>query len=144
MMNTENDMTHAMSSVNLSRQTMEAFMEKAQSMKVSKSDADGKSDLLGLKENTEGLKKVASSFEGIFVGMLMKEMRSTVHDEGGIFKKSQAEEMFQDMLDQETAQNIGKTKSFGIADTFIKTYEKMVAKDKSGQANKENHINQIA
>lgn len=102
--------------VSIPRQNMEAFIK-------SKSDADGRGDLMGLKENLDGLKKTASAFEGIFINMLFSAMRKTVDTDGGIFPASSTEKMFQDMLDEELSNNMAKNKSLGIADAVIKTYQ---------------------
>ena len=83
-------------------------------------------DIIGLPPSTPltadqqaALKKLhdaATQLEGVFAGMLFKEMHKTVPDDGGIFgKKSNAENMWQDMLDEKQADAIAKTGSFGIA-----------------------------
>jgi Rod binding domain-containing protein len=62
------------------------------------------------------LHDAATQLEGVFAGMLFKEMHKTVPDDGGIFgKKSNAEQMWQDMLDEKQADAMAKTGSFGIA-----------------------------
>ena len=62
------------------------------------------------------LHDAATQLEGVFTGMLFKEMHKTVPDDGGIFgKKSNAEAMWQDMLDEKQADAMAKTGSFGIA-----------------------------
>jgi Rod binding domain-containing protein len=82
-------------------------------------------DINGLKPSTPltadqqaALKKLhdaATQLEGVFVGMLFKEMHKTVPDDGGVFgKKSNAEAMWQDMLDEKQADAMAKTGSFGI------------------------------
>ena len=50
----------------------------------------------------ESLKESSREFETIFVMEMFKAMRKAV-PEGGLFEKSQATEMFQEMLDMETA-----------------------------------------
>ena len=70
-------------------------------------------------DQTAALKKLhdaATQLEGVFVGMLFKEMHSTVKSDDGIFgKQSNADDTWNDMLDQERANQISKTGSFGIA-----------------------------
>jgi Rod binding domain-containing protein len=62
------------------------------------------------------LHDAATQLEGVFAGMLFKEMHKTVPDDGGIFgKRSNAEQMWQDMLDEKQADAMAKTGSFGIA-----------------------------
>lgn len=61
------------------------------------------------------LHDAATQLEGVFVGMLFKEMHSTVST-GGIFgPQSNAEKTWNDMLDEKRADAIAKTGSFGIA-----------------------------
>jgi Rod binding domain-containing protein len=62
------------------------------------------------------LHDAATQLEGVFAGMLFKEMHKTVPDDGGVFgKRSNAEQMWQDMLDEKQADAMAKTGSFGIA-----------------------------
>jgi len=62
------------------------------------------------------LHDAATQLEGVFVGMLFKEMQSTVPSDDGIFgKESNAESMWRDMLSDQQANEAAKTGSFGIA-----------------------------
>lgn len=62
------------------------------------------------------LHAAATQLEGVFVGMLFKEMHATVDSDNGIFgKQSNADKTWQDMLDEKQADAIGQTGSFGIA-----------------------------
>jgi len=69
-------------------------------------------------EQTAALKKLhdaATQLEGVFVGMLFKEMHSN-EDKSDIFgKTSNADDTWNDMLDEKRADAIAKTGSFGIA-----------------------------
>jgi len=55
------------------------------------------------------------SFEAMFLQVLLKEMRKTIPDEGGLFPKGQATETFEEMLDAAFAQNIADSGQLGIA-----------------------------
>jgi Rod binding domain-containing protein len=69
-------------------------------------------------EQQAGLKKLhdaATQLEGVFVGMLFKEMQSTVPTDGILGKQSNAEAMWKDMLVEKQSDAIAKTGSFGIA-----------------------------
>ena len=59
------------------------------------------------------LHAAAEQFEGIFVGMMMKEMRSSVGDDS-MFGKSPATDMFNSMLDDQRAQNMSQSGALGI------------------------------
>jgi flagellar protein FlgJ len=61
------------------------------------------------------LRDATEQFEAFFVGYLLKQMRKTGGD-GGFLAPSESEKMFRDMMDDETARSIGKTRQFGIAD----------------------------
>ena len=62
------------------------------------------------------LRDATQQFEAFFAGHLLKQMRKGVGEGGGLFKPSPGEKMFRDMMDDETARSIGKTRQFGIAD----------------------------
>jgi Rod binding domain-containing protein len=61
------------------------------------------------------LHAAATQLEGVFVGMLFKEMNSTVPTDGILGKQSNAEAMWKDMLAEKQADAIAQTGSFGIA-----------------------------
>ncbi len=69
-------------------------------------------------EQQSALKKLhdaAVQLEGVFVGMLLKQMHSTVPTDSITGKESPAESMWKDMLDEKQADVIAKQGSFGIA-----------------------------
>jgi len=78
--------------------------------------------LLKLEENKEGLKKAGSAFESIFMNLILKEMKKTVHSEDGILPESSDQKLFQEMLDEEVTNNLGKRGELGIRDAVIRTY----------------------
>jgi Rod binding domain-containing protein len=61
------------------------------------------------------LHAAATQLEGVFVGMLYKEMQSTVPKDGILGKQSNAEAMWQDMLADKQSDAIAQTGTFGIA-----------------------------
>jgi Rod binding domain-containing protein len=61
------------------------------------------------------LHDAATQLEGVFVGMLFKEMHSTVPKDTIFGKDSNAEDTWNDMLDEKRADAIATTGSFGIA-----------------------------
>ena len=65
----------------------------------------------------EKLKKVAEEMEGLFLNMLMKQMRETVPDSGYV-ERSEAEKMFQKQLDQRYAQDMAEDTDLGIAEAI--------------------------
>ncbi|MFZ3228753.1 MAG: rod-binding protein [Pseudobdellovibrio sp.] len=67
------------------------------------------------KITDEKLREVSEMYEKHFIREMMKEMRSTVH-EGGMIKKNNAEQIFQDQLDDQYAGDWGKAGGIGLAD----------------------------
>ena len=63
----------------------------------------------------KNLHKVATQFEGIFVGMLLHEMRKGESDQTIFGEKSNGQKIYEDMLDDQRAQDLGSTGNFGIA-----------------------------
>ncbi|TAM59500.1 hypothetical protein EPN52_07860 [bacterium] len=61
------------------------------------------------------LHAAAKAFEGVFVGMLMREMRKTAPTDGIFGKASASEQTFSEMLDQQRADQIASSGSLGIA-----------------------------
>jgi len=61
------------------------------------------------------LHQAATQLEGVFLNMLFSEMRKTVPQDSMFGKNSQTEEVFQGMLDEQRADAMAKSGSFGIA-----------------------------
>lgn len=68
-----------------------------------------------VKSVEEKLKDASKMYEKMFMREMMKAMRSSV-SESGFIKKNQAEQIFQDELDQETVNNWSEHQGVGIAD----------------------------
>lgn len=133
----------------LSRSQDESILNRMKSyadeMKPSKKD--GMSDFQNLLENHEEIMgKVSSSslrvpqnireeikedpyrkklydasveFESVFVKMMLKEMKNTIHKEK-LIDGGYAEEIFEDMLYDEYAKNISQNESMGLAEEIYK------------------------
>lgn len=61
------------------------------------------------------LHDAAAQLEGVFVGMLFKEMRKSAPDTSIFGKVDQAEKNFEDMLDEKRADLLAKSGQLGIA-----------------------------
>ncbi len=59
-------------------------------------------------------------FESIFVKLMLKEMKNSVHKEG-LIHGGHAEEVFEDMLYDEYAKNISQNESLGLAEEIYNT-----------------------
>ncbi|TGL72504.1 rod-binding protein [Leptospira jelokensis] len=58
-------------------------------------------------------------FESVFVKMMLKEMKNTIHKEK-LIDGGYAEEIFEDMLYDEYAKNISQNESMGLAEEIYK------------------------
>src|SRR6185369_4985123 len=95
--------------------------EKARQLQRQGSGAAGLSEKQRLQA-----KKVSQDFEGLFVGMMMKSMRSTVQEDkltGG----GHGEEVYRSLLDQEYATAAVKRGGMGLA----KQIEKEIVRQES-------------
>lgn len=79
-------------------------------------------DLAALKERCQ-------EFENLLLMEMVKAMRKTV-PEGGLFEKSSAEEMYQDMMDSETVQASGNGKGLGLAEAMYEQMAPLIEKKK--------------
>lgn len=68
----------------------------------------------------ELLKKACVDFEGYFLQMMMKEMRKTINTENSYVPRSNAENMFTEMLDEEIAKQNASIGGIGLADAMFK------------------------
>ncbi|QXM06694.1 rod-binding protein [Crassaminicella indica] len=69
------------------------------------------------------LMKTCKQFEAIFINMMMKSMRKTIHEDG-IIEKSYGREIFEDMLDEKLAEESAKGQGFGLARQMYKQLSK--------------------
>jgi Rod binding domain-containing protein len=59
-------------------------------------------------------------FESIFVKMMLKEMRSSVDKSDSLISGGWAEDIYQDMLDDQYSATMAKKAGFGLADQLYK------------------------
>ena len=71
-------------------------------------------------QSNKELKDVAEQFEAIFVHQMLKQARQSKLSDG-IFN-SEAQDTFNNMLDQEYAQILSKKNNFGIAEALIRQF----------------------
>lgn len=79
--------------------------------------------------DTTELRKATDELESIFINMMMKSMRSTITETEGIFKKSESEKMFQEMLDEEYSKTMAASGGIGISDMIFKQFEQSMDQD---------------
>lgn len=62
--------------------------------------------------------KAARAFESYFLNIMVKEMRKTIqHSE--LFPRSQGEEMFEEMLDEQYCENIAEKGNLGLSQMIL-------------------------
>lgn len=66
------------------------------------------------------LRQVCKDMESVFLGMMLKQMRSTVPKTGLTGGKSNAAEIYQSMLDDEMAKEMAKAGGIGIGDMMYR------------------------
>lgn len=76
------------------------------------------------KGEDKNLKNACVEFESYFLNMMFKSMRRTVLDGGGLFKRSNAEKIFQEMLDEQMSKDAAKQGGFGLSDMMYKQLSK--------------------
>ncbi len=69
--------------------------------------------------NRANLEKAAKQFESIFVGMMLKSMRSAQDAIGGGLFDSDAQKQFRDMQDSALAKDMGGKGTLGIARAMV-------------------------
>ncbi len=67
----------------------------------------------------EALKTVARQFEGVFLQMLLKSMRSAGHGDGGLLDSDQTR-FYRDLSDQQLGLSLAEGGSLGIADMLVR------------------------
>jgi peptidoglycan hydrolase FlgJ len=63
-------------------------------------------------------------FESIFVKMMLKQMRATVDKSDSLLSGGWAEDIYQDMLDDEYSKTMAKNAGFGLADQLYRQLAK--------------------
>ena len=81
------------------------------------------------QRDKKSLKKSSQDLEAIFIQSLFKAMRKTI-PEGSLFEKSNAREVYQDMLDQEISKKISQKQSVGLAEQMYRQMEKKLPPSK--------------
>ncbi len=80
-------------------------------------------------KDLESLRESSREFETLFVMEMFKAMRKAV-PEGGLFEKNSSTEMFQEMLDMETAKATTEGRGIGIAEAMYKQMADLIEKKK--------------
>ena len=68
---------------------------------------------------TGRIRETAQEFEGVFISMLLKAMRTSVGN-GGLFKNGMDAQTYRDMFDQEVGRQIAKGGGIGLAQLVLR------------------------
>jgi flagellar protein FlgJ len=80
------------------------------------------------------LKKACKEMESVFLAQMFKEMRKTVPKNEGFMETSNAEEIFQDLLDSQVSENVSQTSNLGIGDALYEQLKRNeAAQEKSAK-----------
>lgn len=83
------------------------------------------SAIKNMENSAEKTKLAAKEFESYFVSMMFKEMRKTVQ-EGGLIPKTQAEKIFEEMLDQKYSEKMAEKGGLGLSNMLIEKLGKKI------------------
>lgn len=72
--------------------------------------------------DAERQEKAFQDFESMFAHMILKEMRKTIND-SSMVEKSHATKMYEEMMDEALAQQMGGSGQLGIADQLRSTLD---------------------
>jgi flagellar protein FlgJ len=67
----------------------------------------------------QAIQDAAEAFESYFIQIMLREMRRTIPDEGGLIPTSQAERVFTEMLDEEIAKEAARSGGIGLAQVIV-------------------------
>ena len=69
--------------------------------------------------DNEKIMEAAKTFESYFINMLFKQMRSTINYSDGMFERSNAEVLFQEMLDEQYSEIATESGGIGLAKSIF-------------------------
>jgi len=81
------------------------------------------------QRDLQSLRESSREFETLYVMEMFKVMRKSVPD-GGLFKKDMSTEVFQEMLDMETAKAVTRGHGLGIAEAMYKQMAPLIENKK--------------
>lgn len=81
------------------------------------------------QRDLQSLRESSRDFETLYVMEMFKAMRKSVPNDG-LFKKEMATEVFQEMLDMETAREVTRGPGIGIAEAIYRQMSPLVENKK--------------
>ena len=99
-----------------------SFAQKASDINVEAAKTNAFKDELdkaSASGDNEKIMEAAKTFESYFINMLFKQMRSTINYSGGMFERSNAEVLFQEMLDEQYSEIATESGGIGLAKSIF-------------------------
>lgn len=108
-------------------------VKSAVSMNTQKQAVQSKSDQTLSEDDRKRakLKKATQDFEGVFIGMMLKQMRKSMTGGSPLFGSSYEAKYYQEMVDEKAAQQMSTTGSFGLAKTLYRSMEHTLGLEKN-------------
>jgi len=82
-------------------------------------------------QSQDGLREVASQFEGMFIKMMLKSMREA--SLGDPIFDNETTHLYQSMLDEQMSMNMAKTSGLGLADIIVEQLVGTVGQRSTGE-----------
>ena len=132
--NLQQNMTAEAAQASASSASFDAMLQEAQraSQNAKNAEAAGDTATAAAKED-KALREACKGFEALFLNMMYREMRATVH-EGGLFGEDNATKIFEDMRDSEMAKQMAEAGGIGLGDMLYKQLAPQATKRAQAEA----------
>ena len=84
------------------------------------------------------VREVADQYEKFFIKEMMRHMKSTLNEDGGLIKKNNAEKIFTEQLDEQYSEQWNKRGGFGLSDIIYKNVTERYADQLPSEGAKSN------
>jgi peptidoglycan hydrolase FlgJ len=81
------------------------------------------------KKQKDRVTKATQEFEGVFIGMMLKQMRKSMAGENALFGNSSEAKVYQDMVDDKLAESMSHSGTFGLARAMARSMERALPSD---------------
>ena len=106
---------------------MNMFVDAALQQKNSENDFEKILDSAMKEKDDKKLKEACKQFEAYFIKQMFKEMRKTI-PENDFLEKSHGRNIFEDMLDEEYANEASEGRGIGLSQALYKQLSKDIIK----------------
>ena len=132
--NLQQNMTAQAAEATAGAASFDKMLEQAKRASQDAQNAAAKGDTAAAKaKEDKALKEACKSFEAMFLNMMYREMRATVH-EGGLFGEDNARKIFEDMRDSEMAKEMAEAGGIGLGDMLYRQLSPQATKRAEAEA----------